>query len=188
MKNLQGKRIAILATNGFEQSELLEPQKALQAAGARAEVISPEPGTIKGWDKKEWGKDVAVDVPLKQARPDEYDALVLPGGVMNSDHLRTNPDAVRFVRDFVESGKPIGAICHGPWTLIEAGGVKGKTMTSSPALRTDLTNAGAKWVDREVVTDRNLVTSRKPADIPAFVEKVAEEIAAAKPTIAHASR
>jgi protease I len=184
VKNLQGKRIAILATNGFEQAELLEPQKALSGAGAKTDVISPQSGKIKAWDKKDWGADVAVDVELNKAKADEYDALVLPGGVINPDALRIDADAVRFVRHFVEAGKPIAAICHGPWTLIEAGGVKGRRMTSWASLRTDLTNAGAKWVDQEVVADHGLITSRRPDDIPAFVEKVAEEIATAKHTAA----
>lgn len=180
MKNLNGKRVAILATNGVEQSELLEPRQALLDAGAKAEVISPESGKIKAWNLKDWGEEISVDRELKQAKPDDYDALMLPGGVMNPDKLRVNTDAVRFVRHFVETGKPIAAICHGPWTLIEAGGVKGKTMTSWPSLRTDLTNAGAKWVDQEVVTDKGLVTSRKPDDIPAFSKKMIEEVAEGK--------
>jgi protease I len=180
MKSLNGKRVAILATNGVEQSELLEPRKALLDAGASTDLISPESGNIKAWNLKDWGQEIPVDKELKQAKLDDYDALMLPGGVMNPDKLRANSDAVRFVRHFVESGKPIAAICHGPWTLIEAGGVKGKTMTSWPSLRTDLTNAGAKWVDQEVVTDNGLVTSRKPDDIPAFSKKMIEEIAEGK--------
>jgi protease I len=180
MKSLNGKRIAILATNGVEQSELLEPRKALLDAGAKGEVVSPESGKIKAWNLTNWGEEIPVDIELKQAKPDDYDALMLPGGVMNPDKLRVNADAVRFVRHFVEAGKPIAAICHGPWTLIEAGGVKGKTMTSWPSLRTDLTNAGAKWVDQEVVTDNGLVTSRKPDDIPAFSKKMIEEVAEGK--------
>lgn len=180
MKNLSGKRVAILATNGVEQSELLEPRKALIDAGAKADVISPESNNIKAWNLKGWGEEIPVDKELGQAKPDDYDALMLPGGVMNPDKLRVNMDAVRFVRHFVESGKPIAAICHGPWTLIEAGGVKGKTMTSWPSLRTDLTNAGAKWIDQEVVTDNGLVTSRKPDDIPAFSKKMMEEITKGK--------
>jgi protease I len=180
MKNLNGKRVAILATNGVEQSELLEPRKSLLDAGARVEVISPESGKIKAWNLKDWGEEIPVDIELNQAKADDYDALMLPGGVMNPDKLRVNADAVRFVRHFVETGKPIAAICHGPWTLIEAGGVKGKTMTSWPSLRTDLTNAGAKWVDQEVVTDKGLVTSRKPDDIPAFSKKMIEEVVEGK--------
>jgi protease I len=178
--NIQGKRVAILATVGFEQSELLEPQKALDNAGAKTEVISPEAGKIKAWNMKDWGVEVSVDSTIKNANPADYDALMLPGGVMNPDKLRANPDAVKFVKHFVDQGKPIAAICHGPWTLIEAGGVRGKKMTSWPSLKTDLTNAGANWVDEQVVTDHGLVTSRKPADIPAFVDKMIEEIAEGK--------
>ncbi len=166
--NLQGKKIAILATDGFEQAELLEPRKALDQAGAQTQVVSPKDCKIKGWDMKDWGKEVQVDISLKSARPEEFDALLLPGGVMNPDHLRMDPQAVEFVKHFTDEGKPVAAICHGPWTLIEAGAVRGKTMTSWPSLKTDLSNAGAKWVDKEVVSDGELVTSRKPDDIPAF--------------------
>ena len=165
---LQGKKVAILVADGFEQVELLEPRKALDQAGAETEVVSPARGKVKGWNLKEWGKEVPVDVPLDSASADDYDALLLPGGVMNPDHLRMIPKAVEFVKRFVDSEKPIAAICHGPWTLIEAGAVRGRTITSWPSLKTDLGNAGAKWVDREVIRDRQLVTSRKPDDIPAF--------------------
>ena len=151
--NLQGKKIAILATDGFEQVELLEPRKALDDAGAQTQVVSPKDGKIKGWNIKEWGKEVQVDIPLKSAKPEEFDALLLPGGVMNPDHLRMDPQAVQFVKHFTDEGKPVAAICHGPWTLIEAGAVRGKTMTSWPSLKTDLKNAGANWVDKEVVSD-----------------------------------
>lgn len=180
MKNLQGKRVAILATMGVEQSELLEPRKALDAAGAKTELIAPDAGKIHAWNHKDWGIEIPVDLALKDAKPGNYDALMLPGGVMNPDHLRMNPEAVKFVRHFVDEDKPIAAICHGPWTLIEAGAVKGKTMTSWPSLKTDLINAGAKWVDQQVVTDNGLVTSRKPDDIPAFCNKMIEEIAEGK--------
>jgi protease I len=135
-------------------------------------VVSPQSGSVKGWQHTTWGDQVAVDRTLAQARPDDYDALLLPGGVMNPDKLRMNPAAVKFVKAFVDSGKPIAAICHGPWTLIEAGAVEGKTMTSWPSLQTDLRNAGANWVDRECVVDRGLVTSRKPDDIPVFNEQM----------------
>ncbi len=165
---LQGKRIAILATHGFEQSELLEPKKALEEAGATTEVISPADGKIKGWNHKDWGQEVSVDAALKSANADDFHALLLPGGVMNPDQLRMQPEAVAFVKHFVDAGKPIAAICHGPWTLIEAGAVRGRTMTSWPSVKTDLKNAGANWVDKEVVTDGTIVTSRKPDDIPAF--------------------
>jgi protease I len=174
---LRNKRVAALVDNGFEQTELLEPKKALEAAGAKVDIVSPQSGKVKGWQHTDWGDEIEVNSRLQDARPDEYDALLLPGGVMNPDHLRMNPTAVRFVKAFVDSGKPIAAICHGPWTLIEAGGVKGRTMTSWPSLQTDLRNAGANWVDRECVTDNGLVTSRKPDDIPAFNKKMIEEFA-----------
>ena len=177
---LRNKRVAVLAENGFEQSELVEPRKALQEAGATAEVVSPQAGTIKGWKHGNWGDEVPVDRKLDEARAEDYDALLLPGGVMNPDKLRMNPAAVQFVKHFVDSGKPIAAICHGPWPLIEAGGVQGRRVTSWPSLKTDLRNAGAEWVDQQVVTDRGLVTSRKPDDIPAFNRKMIEEFAEGK--------
>ena len=179
-KNLQGKRVAILATNGFEQSELLEPKKNLEDAGAKVTVLSLKPGEIKGWDHTDWGKSVKVDGLVKDAKPDQFDALVLPGGQMNPDVLRMDSSAVTFVRTFVESGKPVAAICHGPWTLIEADVVRGKTMTSWPSVRTDLKNAGAHWVDEPVIVDGNLITSRKPDDIPAFSQAIAEALTAQK--------
>jgi protease I len=166
--NLQGKKVAILATDGFEQAELLEPRKALDEAGATTQVVSPAGKKIKGWDQKDWGKEVSVDVPLDSANAEEFDALLLPGGVMNPDQLRMNPTAVQFVKQFTDAGKPVAAICHGPWTLLEAGAVRGRTMTSWPSLKTDLKNAGASWVDKEVVNDKGVVTSRRPDDIPAF--------------------
>jgi protease I len=166
--SLRGKRIAILATDGFEQAELLEPKKALEQAGAATEVIAPKSGEIKGWKLKDWGEKVKVDKTLDQARAQEYDALVLPGGVMNPDHLRMEPKAVNFVKEFVGTGRPVAAICHGPWTLVEAGVVKGRTLTSWPSLKTDLKNAGANWVDQEVATDGQFISSRKPDDLPAF--------------------
>ena len=179
---LRNKRIAVLAENGFEQSELIEPKKALEQAGATAEVVSPQKGKIKGWQHTNWGDEVAVDRHLDEAKADQYDALLLPGGVMNPDKLRINPKAIAFIKHFVDSGKPIAAICHGPWPLIDAGGIKGRKVTSWPSLKTDLTNAGAQWVDQEVVTDRGLVTSRKPDDIPAFNRKMIEEFAEGKHT------
>lgn len=179
-QNLNGKRVAILATDGFEQSELESPKAALEKAGAKAEVISPKGGKIKGWKDADWGSEVAVDVELGKADAGSYDALVLPGGVMNPDKLRADDEAVAFVKAFVDAGKPIGAICHGPWTLIEAGGVKGRTMTSYASIKNDLINAGAKWVDEKVVVDQGLVTSRKPDDLEAFNAKVIEEIAEGK--------
>ena len=179
-ENLAGKRVAILATDGFEQVELTEPRKALDQAGATTEVISLKSGEIKGWNHTEWGDKVKVDKPLDQARAQDYDALVLPGGVINPDHLRMEPKAVQFVKDFVATGLPVAAICHGPWTLVEAGVVKGKTMTSWPSLKTDLKNAGANWVDKEVVTDGQFITSRKPDDIPAFSKTLIGAIGSAK--------
>jgi len=174
---LKGKRVAILVANGFEQSELLEPKKALEQAGAETEVISPEQGKVKGWNHTDWGEEVPVDRPLDAASSGDYDALLLPGGVMNPDHLRMNPRAVQFVKSFFTEKKPVAAICHGPWTLIEADVVRGRTTTSWPSLQTDIENAGGTWVDREVVVDNGLVTSRKPADIPAFNRKMIEEFA-----------
>jgi protease I len=174
MENLQGKKVAILVADGFEQVELTEPRKALDQAGAKTAIVSPAEGKVKGWNHTEWGDQLPVDVPLQQANPQDYDALLLPGGVMNPDKLRANPAAVRFVKSFVDAGKPIAAICHGPWTLIEAGAVRGKKMTSWPSLQTDLKNAGADWVDQQVVNDGNLVTSRKPDDIPAFNQEMVE--------------
>lgn len=174
---LSGKKIAILATNGFEQVELTEPKAALEKAGATALVVSPQPGSIQGMEHDQFGEKVKVDVTLSSADASEFDALVLPGGVANPDKLRIDKDAVAFIRAIAKAGKPIAAICHGPWPLIEAGLVDGRKMTSWPSLQSDLRNAGAEWVDQEVVTDRGLVTSRKPDDIPAFNEKMIEEFA-----------
>lgn len=179
-QTLKGKRVAILATDGFEQVELTEPKKALEQAGAMTEVIAPKSGEIRGWKSKDWGDSVKVDKTLENAKTGDYDLLLLPGGVANPDHLRMDEKAVRFVKDFAQSGKPVAAICHGPWTLIEAGVVKGHTMTSWPSLKTDLKNAGADWVDKEVVMDGNFITSRRPDDLPAFSKKVIEEIADGK--------
>jgi protease I len=165
---LGGLKVAILATDGFEQSELLEPRKALDEAGAETHVVSPHSGKIRGWSHKEWGQEVQVGTVLKRADADSYDALLLPGGVMNPDSLRMDPTAVAFVKAFFDAGKPVAAICHGPWTVVESGAARGHRMTSWPSLKTDITNAGAEWVDQEVVVDDNLVTSRKPDDIPAF--------------------
>ncbi len=176
MNELNGKRVAILATQGFEQSELMEPKKALEEAGARPEIVSPGGETIRGWKEQDWGETVRVDVPLEQARPGDYDALVLPGGVMNPDKLRQDEKAVAFVRAFFQAGKPVAAICHGPWMLVEADVVRGRRVTSWPSLKTDLRNAGAEWSDEQVVVDNGLVTSRKPADLPAFNRKLIEEI------------
>jgi protease I len=180
MENLQGKKVAILVADGFEQVELTGPKQALDHAGAKTAIVSPAEGKVKGWNHTEWGDRLPVDVPLQGANPEDYDALLLPGGVMNPDKLRANPTAVRFVKSFVDTGKPIAAICHGPWTLIEAGGVRGRKMTSYGSIQTDLKNAGAHWVDQEAVTDGNLVTSRKPDDIPAFNRAMVELFAQAE--------
>ncbi|MDB5033432.1 MAG: glutamine amidotransferase [Chlorobi bacterium] len=177
MGNLSGKKVAVLVDKGFEEIELTSPVEALREAGADVMIVSPQSGTVKAWNHTDWGEEIDVDVELDNARPEDFDALLLPGGVMNPDKLRTNPDAVEFVRSFYVNDKPIAAICHGPWTLIEAGIVDGKQMTSYPSIRTDLTNAGATWVDEEVVVDHGLVTSRSPKDLDAFNEKMVEEFA-----------
>jgi protease I len=169
---LQGMRVAILATDGFEETELLEPKMALEHAGAATFIISPSKNKIKGWKNQEWGTELPVDIPLKSAKAEDFHALVLPGGVINADYLRMNRDAVQFVRDFMGAGKPVAAICHAPWTILEAGMVRGRSMTSWPSLKTDLKNAGANWVDKDVVCDGKLVTSRKPDDIQAFDREV----------------
>ena len=174
---LNGKRVAILVAKGFEQIELEKPRAALQDAGAQTQIISPEDGSVRAWNETDWGDEFSVEVPLKSAKPEDYDALLLPGGVMNPDHLRMNLNAVQFVRSFFEAGKPVAAICHGPWVLAEADVVRGRTLTSYPSLQTDLRNAGAQWVDEQVVTHHGLVTSRKPDDIPAFNRKMIEEFA-----------
>ena len=165
---LTGMTIAILATDGFEQSELLKPREALNQSGADTVVVAPKDGEIRGWNKTDWGEAVAVDQTLAEAHADRFDALLLPGGVLSPDHLRMDPAAVAFVKAFFDADKPVAAICHGPWTIINAGGAKGRRMTSWPSLQLDLSNAGADWVDEETVTDGNLLTSRKPDDIPAF--------------------
>jgi protease I len=183
---LKGKKIAILATDGFEQAELIDPRKALNNAGATTVVISPKAGEIKGWNKKDWGHAVKVDLALADANPNDYDALVLPGGVMNPDHLRMDPAAVNFVRQFVSTGKTVAAICHGPWTLLEAGALKGRTVTSWPSLKTDIKNAGGNWVDQAVVTDGQFIFSRKPDDIPAFNKAIIESVAQGVHEHAHA--
>lgn len=177
-KRLKGKKVAILVADGFEQVELTEPKMALEAAGAEIEIVSPADNKVQGWNHDEKADLFSVDMPLKLARSDDYDALLLPGGVRNPDRLRTLTRAVEFIDGFFATGKPVAAICHAPWTLIEADVVKGRRITSWPSLKTDLMNAGAEWVDREVVVDRGLVTSRKPADIPAFNQKMIEEFAA----------
>jgi protease I len=176
--SLNGKRIAFLVANeGVEQVELTEPWKAVRDAGAEPELIAPESGQVQAFNHLDKGDKFDVDKTVEEADPSDYDGLVLPGGVANPDFLRTEPAAVRFARAFFEAGKPVGAICHGPWTLVEADVVRGRTITSWPSLKTDIRNAGGEWVDEEVVTDRGLVSSRKPDDLPAFNEKIVEEFA-----------
>jgi protease I len=166
--NLDGLKVAILVTDGFEQVEMIEPRKALDEAGARTSIVSPKDGRVRAWNFTEWGDEFPVDVPLAQARPEDFDAILLPGGVINPDTLRMNEGAVLFAQAFLDGGKPVATICHGPWTLIETGKVRGRRLASWPSLQTDLENAGAEWVDQEAVVDGNLVSSRKPDDIPAF--------------------
>ena len=175
--SLNGKRVAILVEDGFEQVEMTSPKMALEEAGAKTYIISPKADKVKGWEHTKWGQEFLVDVVIDQANANDYDALVLPGGVMNPDKLRTNRKAVQFVHSFFDQHKPVAAICHGPWMLVEAGVVKGRKVTSYPSIQTDLKNAGANWVDQEVVVDQGLVTSRKPDDLPAFNRKLVEEIA-----------
>ncbi|MHB0776128.1 type 1 glutamine amidotransferase domain-containing protein [Halomonas sp. WWR20] len=185
-QQLQGKRVAILATNGFEEVELTAPRDALREAGAEVHIVSPEKDTIKAWDKTDWSDSYQVDKSLDEARPSDYHALVLPGGQINPDILRMDDKAVAFARAFFEDHKPVGAICHGPWLLINAGVVEGRTMTSFPSVSLDLKNAGANWVDQEVVVDHGLVTSRKPDDLKAFCAKLVEEICEGRHTEQHA--
>jgi protease I len=173
---LSDKRVAILAEDGFEESELMAPMKAMQAAGIFVEIISPEKDTVQAWDHDHWSFELPVDVNIKDAISDYYDALVIPGGVMSPDKMRTNYDCIQFARDFLMSGKPIGAICHGPQLLIETGLLEGRIMTSYCSVKTDLINAGVKWVDREVVDDNGLITSRSPEDLPAFNKMLLKEI------------
>ena len=177
MQSIQGKRIAILATNGFEQSELEVPLQKLREAGAEVHVVSPEAGEITGWDDKDWGRAIKVDAALSGAKAADYDALVLPGGQINPDLLRVDPEAIAFIKEFWTAGKVIGAICHAPLLLVEAGIIRGRKVTSYPSIQTDVKNAGGIWSDVEVVTDKGLVTSRKPDDLPAFCAKLVEEIA-----------
>jgi protease I len=174
---LEGKKVAILVADGFEQEELTGPKEALEAAGAEIQIVSPAEGEVQGWNHDEKADKFRVDMPLNLARSDDYDALLLPGGVRNPDQLRMSTRAVEFLDGFFATGKPVAAICHAPWLLIETEVIKGMTITSWPSLKTDLTNAGAHWVDRDVVVDRGLVTSRKPADIPAFNKKMVEKFA-----------
>ena len=174
---LKGRKVAILATDGVEQVELIEPRKALDAAGAVTHLISPKEGAIQGMNHDEKGDMLPVDQPLSKVHASEYDALLLPGGVANPDTLRMDQAAVQFVREFMLSEKPVAAICHGPWLLVEAGGVSGRTLTSWPSLKTDIRNAGGNWVDQPVAVDDRLITSRKPADIPAFSAAIVRQFA-----------
>src|SRR5690349_23926116 len=178
-ETLQGMKVAILVTDGFEQVELTEPRKALDQAGADTRVVSPQGDEVRGWNFTDWGQTLPVDLKLDQARPQDFDALLLPGGVINPDRLRIVPAAVAFVRAFFDAGKPVAAICHGPWAIIEADKARGRRMTSWPSVRTDLRNAGAEVVDDEVVTDGNITTSRSPDDLPAFCKRIVEEFAGA---------
>ena len=182
MATLENRRVAILTEEGFEQVELTSPKAALLNAGATVDVISPKSGKIKAWDKTDWGIEVDVDKQLDEVSPDDYDALMLPGGVLNPDKLRQNKNAVAFVSAFLDEGKPIAAICHGPQMLIETSMIKGRKLTSYPSLQTDLVNAGAEWVDEEVVVDNGLVTSRKPGDLPVFNKNMIEEFAKGVPS------
>jgi protease I len=166
--NLNGLKVAVLITDGFEEVEMTQPRQALDQAGAQTSIVSPKTGRVRAWKFSEWGEEYPVDISLDQARPNTFDALLLPGGVMNPDRLRMDEKAVTFVKAFFDAGKPVAVICHGPWTIIEAGHARGKHIASWPSLKTDLRNAGAQWMDREVVVDGNLVSSRKPDDIPAF--------------------
>jgi protease I len=175
--NLNGLDVAILVTDGFEEVELLEPRKALDRAGAVTRIVSPKSDQVRSWRHTDWGDHMPVDVSLDHARPEDFDALLLPGGVLSPDALRIEPEAIHFVKAFFDAGKPVAAICHGPWTVLEAGAARGRQVTSWPSLKTDLRNAGATWVDEEVVVDGNLVTSRKPDDIPAFNRAMIEVIA-----------
>jgi protease I len=166
--HLTGLKVAILVTDGFEQVELVEPRRALDQTGAETRIVSPKSDRVRGWNFTDWGDEFPVDVSLDRAQTDGFDALLLPGGVMNPDTLRMQPEAVAFIKAFFDAGKPVAAICHGPWTVIEAGAARGRRIASWPSLKTDLRNAGAEWIDQEVVVDGNLVSSRKPDDIPAF--------------------
>jgi len=179
-RRLNDKTIAVLATTGFEQVELTEPVDALRNEGATVHIVSPESGQIKAWDQDQWGKHIKVDVAVSDANADDYHALLIPGGVMNPDSLRQNNDAVEFVRTFFTQHKPMASICHGPWMLVEADVVRGRKLTSYPSIKTDLKNAGANWVDEDVVVDEGLVTSRNPGDLEAFNKKVLEELAEGK--------
>lgn len=188
MANLSNKKVAILVADGFEQVEMTKPREALDKAGAKTFIISPVAGEVEGWNHFDKGDKFAVEFLLEEASAKDFDALLLPGGVANPDQLRINPKALDFIRGFFDAGKPVAVICHGPWTLIDAGVVKGRTITSWPSVKTDLINAGAKWVDEECVVDNGLVSSRKPDDLPAFIDKMIEEFGEGKHDSASAAR
>ncbi|HTD94777.1 MAG TPA: type 1 glutamine amidotransferase domain-containing protein [Chitinophagaceae bacterium] len=187
MKTLEGKRVAILTENGFEEVELTSPKQALEEAGAEVDIVSPQKNTVRAWEHDHWSIELPVDVTIDEADPEEYDALVVPGGVMNPDKMRINEKCVEFAQHFFQAGKPIASICHGPQLLIETGMLRGRNMTSYPSVKTDLQNAGVNWMDKEVVTDNGLVTSRSPKDLKAFNRKMIEEIKEGKhsPAPAH---
>ena len=186
MDELKGVRVAILVENGFEWVELVEPRKALDEAGAKTSIVSPRNGRVRGWKSTEWGEELPVDVPLDQARPEDFDALQLPGGVMNPDKLRMQPKAVAFVKAFFDAEKPVAVICHGAWTIIEAGSAEGRRIAAWPSLKTDLRNAGAEWIDEEVVLDGHMVSSRKPDDIPAFNREMIKLFGRQRAKVKHA--
>ena len=185
MEDLKGLKVAILVDDGFEESEMVLPRNALDRAGAETRIVSPKGEPVRSWDAIDWGGYFPIDAALSEAKPVDFDALLLPGGVMNPDKLRMQPAAVAFVKAFFDAGKPVAAICHGPWTIIEAGAARGRRIASWPSLRTDLRNAGADWVDEEVVVDGNLVSSRKPDDIPAFIRELISLFSRASRPVAH---
>ena len=187
MATLNGLKVAILVTDGFEQVELVEPRKALDEAGAQTQIVSPKTDRVRGWKFTDWGDELPVDVPLDSTSPENFDALLLPGGVINPDKLRMEPKAVSFVKSFFSAGKPVAAICHGPWMVIEAEAARGRRIASWPSLKTDVRNAGAEWVDEEAVTDGNLVTSRKPDDIPAFNRAIIDLFSGTRAKARHAT-
>ena len=177
MPVIDNARILILATDGYERAELTYPRDELLRRGAKVQIAAPEAGRIRSWDETDWGDRADVDLKAADVRIEDFDALVLPGGQINPDKLRQVPEAVQVVKDFVASGKPVAAICHGPWMLVEADALRGRTVTSYPSIATDVRNAGATWIDEEVVTDQGIITSRNPGDLPAFVDKIVEEVA-----------
>jgi protease I len=187
MATLNGLKVAILVTDGFEQVELVEPRKALDEAGAQTQIVSPKTDRVRGWKFTDWGDELPVDVPLDSTSPENFDVLLLPGGVINADKLRMEPKAVSFVKSFFSAGKPVAAICHGPWMVIEAEAARGRRIASWPSLKTDVRNAGAEWVDEEAVTDGNLVTSRKPDDIPAFNRAIIDLFSGTRAKARHAT-